>query len=262
MPSTHKAKATGPDGISARMLKETASTIAPSVTELFNLSLHQQTFPSQWKYAKVVPIPKNSESKSSPNNYRPISLLPIVSKVFEKYIHSIISDHLDENCPIPTNQWGFQSGKSTTTALISTIHIWLNALDSGNEIATVFFDFKKAFDTVPHSLLIDKLRELQLHPCVIEWISNYLTKRSQSVVINGSTSQPMTIKSGVPQGSVLGPLLFLIYISSICDLPLSSRCRLVLYADDLVLFKVTQTSADFLEFQNDINKIVRWVDAN
>ena len=257
-----KAKATGPDGISARMLKETASTIAPSVTELFNLSLHQQTFPSQWKYAKVVPIPKNSASKSSPNNYRPISLLPIVSKVFEKYIHSIISDHLDENCPIPTNQWGFQSGKSTTTALISTIHIWLNALDSGNEIATVFFDFKKAFDTVPHSLLIDKLRELQLHPCVIEWISNYLTKRSQSVVINGSTSQPMTIKSGVPQGSVLGPLLFLIYISSICDLPLSSRCRLVLYADDLVLFKVTQTSADFLEFQNDINKIVRWVDAN
>ena len=133
-----KAKATGPDGISARMLKETASTIAPSVTELFNLSLHQQTFPSQWKYAKVA---KNSASKSSPNNYRPISLLPIVSKVFEKYIHSIISDHLDENCPIPTNQWGFQSGKTTTTALISTIHIWLNALDSGNEIATVFFDF-------------------------------------------------------------------------------------------------------------------------
>ena len=143
---------------------------------------------------------------------------------------------------------GFQSGKSTTTALISTIHIWLNALDSGNEIA---FDFKKAFDTVPHSLLIDKLRKLQLHPCVIEWISNYLTKQSQSVVINGTTSQPMTIKSGVHQGSVLGPLLFLIYINSICDLPLSSRCQLVLYADDFVLFKVTQTSADFLEFQNE-----------
>ena len=102
-----KANATGPDGILARMLKETASTITPSVTELFNLSLHQQTFPSQWKYANVVPIPKNSASKSSPNNYRPIALLPIVSKVFEKYIHSIISDHLDENCPIPTNQWDF-----------------------------------------------------------------------------------------------------------------------------------------------------------
>ena len=99
------------------------------------------------------------------------------------------------------------------------------------------FYFKKAFDTIPHSLLIDKLRKLQLHPCVIEWISNYLTKRFQSMVINGTTSQPMTIKSGVPQGSVLGPLLFLIYINTICDLPLSSRCRLVLYADDLVLFK-------------------------
>ena len=97
----------------------------------------------------------------------------------------------------------------------------------------MFFDFKKAFDTVPHILLIDKLRNLKLHPCLNDWISSYLTQRSQSVVVNGATSEPMTIISGVLRGSVLGPLLFLVYVSSLCDLTLSISSQLVLYADDL-----------------------------
>ena len=146
--------------------------------------------------------------------------------------------------------------------MISTIHTWLKTLDTGYDVATVFFDFKKAYDTVPHSLLIDKLIQLQLHPCIIDLIFSYLTERSQSVVVNGATSQPVIIKSGVPQGSVLGPLLFLIYINNISGLSFSSECQLVLYADDLVLFKVIRTSADFLDFQNDINKVVHWVDIN
>ena len=130
--------------------------------------------------------------------------------------------------------------------LISTIHTWLKTLDTGlHDVATVFIDFKKAFDTVPHSLLIDKLIKLQLHPCIIDLIFSYLMERSQSVVVNGATSQPVIIKSGVPQGSVLGPLLFLIYINNISDLSFSSECQLVLYADDLVLFELVQTFSIF-----------------
>ena len=256
------SKATGPDGISARMLKETAAAITYPLMLIFNLSLQQRCFPSSWKYAKVVPIPKEPASKSLPTNYRPISLLPIASKVFEKYIHvySIISSHLQENCPLSNKQWGFQSGKYTTTVLISILHHWLHALDSGNDISTMFFDFKKAFDTVPHTLLIDKLRNLHLHPCIIDWISSYLTQRSQSVVVNGATSERITIISGVPQGSVLGPLLFLIYVNSLCDLTLSNRSQLVLYADDLVLYKAIQSEEDYFDFQSDITKIVKWVD--
>ena len=156
----------------------TSISIGPSLTELFNQCLCQQSFPNQWKYANVVPIRKNSELKSSPNSYRPISLLPMVSKVFERHIHSIISDHLQEKCAISNNQWGFQPGKSTTTALISMIHTWLKTLDTGYNVATVVFGFKKAFDTVPRSLLIDKLIKLQLHPCIIDLIFSYLTEQS------------------------------------------------------------------------------------
>ena len=253
-------KATGPDNIPARMLKETARAITPSLTKLFNISMQQCSFPTFWKSANIVPIPKGSSLRSTPTGYRPISLLPIVSKVFEKHIYSLVSSHLHEHCPISDKQWGFQAGKSTTTALITTVHRWLSYLDCGSDIAAVFFDFKKAFDTVLHRLLIEKLHKTQLNTSIVEWIGSYLTGRSQKVVINGVSSGSTTVISGVPQGSVLGPLLFLIYIEDICCLNISSQ--MVLYADDLVLYKVIQNETDFMELQSDIVEVAKWVKDN
>ena len=136
-------RATGPDNIPAQMLKETARAIIPSLTKLFNISMQQCSFPTSWKSANIVPIPKASSLQSTPIGYRPISLLPIVSEVFEKHIYSLVSSHLHEHCPISDKQWGFHAGKSTTTALITTVHRWLSYLDCGNDIAVIFFDFKK-----------------------------------------------------------------------------------------------------------------------
>ena len=136
-------KANGPDNISARMLKETASSIAPSLTHLFNLSIAKGQFPKLWKTASVVPIPKSSNNKHSPSGYRPISLLPIVSKLLEKHIYSLIFDHLKEHSPISDVQWGFQHKKSTVTALLSVTHDWLTSLDQKRTFIVCFLIYKK-----------------------------------------------------------------------------------------------------------------------
>ena len=155
------SKATGTDAISARMLKGTLSSILPSLTNLFNLSIRTGTFPQSWKCARVVPIPKKGDL-SNPANYRPISILPILSKILERHIHGIISDHLKVNAPISDQQWGFSPGKSTTSALLSFTHDCSEALDNGKEVAAIFFDLSKAFDSVPHLLLLTKLVDIHL----------------------------------------------------------------------------------------------------
>ena len=147
-------------------------------------------------------------------------------------------NHLEDNYPISHRQWGYQAGKSTTTALAATTHIiWHGQLDVGRDVATVFFDFSKAFDSVPHRDLVDRLYQIQLHPNIINLLESYLSGRFQSVVVNGYTSDPMRVISGVPQGSVLGPLLFIMYVNSLCNQNFSDNCELVMYADDLVLYK-------------------------
>ena len=151
------SKSSGTDGISARMLKSSALSIAPSLTKLFNLSLTTGVLPSEWKLARVVPIPKSDSPSTSATGYRPISILPIVSKVLERHVKEIIDNHLAESSPISNNQWGFMHHRSSTSALISVIHDWLSALDSGHEVCVVFFDVRKAFDSVPHVPLLQKL---------------------------------------------------------------------------------------------------------
>ena len=255
------SKANGPDRISAHMLKGTCESIAPSLTNLFNLSIAKGHFPKLWKEARVVPIPK-STTKHSPSGYRPISLLSILSKLLEKHFHSLITDHLNQHHPLSDAQWGFQKGKSTLTALLSGTHDWLTQLDQNKEICCVFFDFQKAFDTVSHRRLMEKLKQLNLHPLIVNWLRSYLTKRQQSVVVNGTSSYPTHVISGVPQGSVLGPLLFLIYIDDISTLALSESSKLSLYADDMLLYKTISSTADYAELQQDIDLIYSWSAAN
>ena len=205
--SLDTSKSSGPDEISARMLKLTAFSIAPAVTALFNLSLRLGRVPTCWKRSRVVPIPKTTAAKS-PDNYRPISLLSILSKVLERHVFQLITKELDETCPLSDAQWGFRTGRSTVSALLSTTSHWFELLEAGNDICAIFFDYRKAFDTVPHRPLLQKLISLNINRYLIQWIADYLTSRTQQVVVEGECSKMEDVLSGVSQGSVLGPLLF------------------------------------------------------
>ena len=208
-------KSTGNDGISSKMLKCTSVSIAESLHKLFNLSLSTGIFPSDWKLGRITPIPKGTRSEQ-PSGYRPISVLPVVSKLIERHVKSVILDFLKDNSPISSKQWGFMSNRCTISALIKVIDDWSKALDEGYEVCVVFFDVSKAFDTVPHSLLLTKLRELNINPYLLRWIRSYLSGRSQCVCIDGTCSSVLPVVSGVPQGSVLGPLLLIYYLHQRC----------------------------------------------
>ena len=259
--SLDTSKSSGPDGISARMLKNTARPIAPSITNLFNGSIRCGYPPSGWKTSSVVPIPKKPRAEHS-SDFRPISLLRIISKVLEHHFFKFINSHLAENHPLSNCQWGFQPGKSTVSALIECTHDWFLQLEKQKEIGAVFFDFRKAFDTVPHQPLLDKLHRIGLDPHITTWIHNYLAERYQKVVLNGECSQVSHVLSGVPQGSILGPLLFLIYIDNITDIALSPESKLVLYADDILLYCTISSRSDFNLLQNDIDPINNWASSN
>ena len=252
-------KASGPDGISAQMLKSTANSIASPLAKLFTLSLATGKFPKMWKTASVVPVPK-STAKNDPSNYRPISLLSVVSKLLEKIVYSLVWEHLLDHSPISDQQWGFQKLKSTTAALLSSTNEWFKSLDRKEDVVCVFFDYKKAFDSVPHRMLMECLSQSGIHPHILSWLCSYLSNRQQFVRVNGENSQSIAVRSGVPQGSVLGPLLFLLYINDITKLNFSSNSRLSLYADDILLYKPISCKTSYEELQQDIERLSRWSD--
>ena len=258
--SLDPAKSTGPDKISAIMLRSTAVLIAPSLTKLFNLSITSGRFPTDWKCARITPIFKSGDSALA-SNYRPISILPIVSKVLERHIYTLLFDFLATNSPISLHQWGFMPNRSTVSALCTLIHDCLKSLDDGNEICSVYFDLRKAFDTVPHVPLLNKLTNLQLDKHVLTWIQSYLANRSQVVAVGGDQSSSVPVISGVPQGSVLGPLLFLVYINDVTSL-MSAPSKLTLFADDMTLYRTISSPADYIVLQSDITAISTWVAGN
>ena len=248
------SKSSGPDDISPRMLKLAAFDIAPSLTKIFNLSLTTGVFPADWKLAHVVPIPKNECQKHSVTGYRPISILPTVSKLLERHVSDIILEHISTNSPISNHQWGFMHHRSSTGALISVVHDWLQALNDGHEICVIFFDVKKAFDSVPHIPLLQKLADLNIDPYILKWIQDYLTERRQYVAVEGSSSPILNVLSGVPQGSVLGPLLFIIYLNDVVH-RISNCSKINLYADDIALYRVISHRQDYSALQADIDAI-------
>ena len=220
-------KATGPDGISARLLTECANEIAPSLTALFNKSLSLGKVPQEWKEANVVPVPKRGDLREL-TNYRPISLLSLISKTLEQVVNMHVSDFVRP--PLKKSQHGFYRKRSRTTQLLSVFHDVGKPLDCDNEADMIYLDFSKAIDSVPHRKLVLKLEQHGISGSLLNWIRDYLSNRRQCVVVNGVASSYLNFTSGVPQGSILGPLLFLIYVNDLSDA--ANHSIVPMFADD------------------------------
>lgn len=248
-------KAAGPDGVNNRLLKELSHTLSSPLCDLFNYSLSSGTFPDVWKQANVTPIYKGNDA-SDPSNYRPISLLSSIGKVLEKIVHKHLFNFFHDNNVLTTLQSGFVPGDSTVNQLVDLYNTFCKALDDGKEVRAIFCDISKAFDRVWHRGLIFKLKSVGIDGRLLSWLTDYLDNRTQRVVLPGATSNWKNINAGVPQGSILGPLLFLIYINDIVE-NINSKIRL--FADDTSLYLVVDnpvTSAE--QLNSDMSKIKEW----
>ena len=239
----------GPDEIHPRILKESAYELAGPFYTLFRQSLNSGSLPHSWKTAHITPIFKSGD-RLSPTSYRPISLTSIPCKILERIIKTHMLNHLTRNNLIATEQHGFLPGKSCITNLLLFMDSLTQARDSGLITDSIFFDFAKAFDKVPHQPLIHKLQEYGITGDILKWIESFLTSRTFQVRVGFTASNASVIRSGVPQGSVLGPLLFMIYIN---DLPENIISQSLLYADDL---KIWNTEPN--QLQMDIDAINDW----
>ena len=249
------SKACGPDLLSPRLLKEGASVLSNPLSTVFNRSLSQGYFPSSWKEANVTPIHKK-EDKSLPQNYRPISLLSPIGKTMERCVHKHLYNYIVEYNLLTPFQSGFVAGDSTTYQLLHTYHTFIEAVDSGKEVRVVFCDISKAFDRVWHKGLLHKLSHIGISGDLLQWFKSYLSDRRQRVVLNGVTSDWASVLAGVPQGSILGPLLFLIYINDIVN-GITSSIRL--FADDTSLYIVVDNPVTAAHLLNtDLDTISKW----
>jgi len=253
-------KATGPDEIPARILKECSAELARPLSLLFELCFSKGVFPSQWKTASVIPVHKR-DSKSNPSMYRPISLLCIISKIMEAAVQNQLQKHLLGNQLISDRQFGFRPHHSTADILTILTQEWSNSLDRGNEVRLIALDIKGAFDKVWHNGLCSKLMAKGVSGKLLTWIRSYLTDRSIKVVLSGQSSSTSSINASVPQGSILGPLLFSVFIDDLGD---ECENQLYLYADDSTLFcEITSTDdpvAVTASLNRDLEKMRIWAD--
>ena len=251
------SKATGPDGISPKLLHEAGASIVPSLTKLINLSLTKCKVPKDWKLANVIPLFKKGD-KHNTNNYRPVSLLSCVNKILERIVFKHLYNYLRDKKLLSKDQSGFQTGDSTINQLSYMYHFLCKALDEKKEVHIVFCDISKAFDRVSHKGLIYKLKNLGIGGSLLLWFIDYLHDRHQRVIIKGQQSEYGVIKAGVPQGSILGPLLFLIYIN---DITLVTQTKMKLFADDTSIyidFDNAESASTILN--NDMVAIQNWAD--
>ena len=252
-------KAPGPDGLSARVLKECSSEIARILALIYNETLAQGTVPDDWRQANVVPIFKKRE-KYDAANYRPVSLTCICCKTLEHIIVSNINKHLAFESILADCQHGFRSQRSCETQLVQFFHDLVSDLDRAlnrnhRQTDVIIMDFAKAFDKVQHRRLLYKLDYYGIRGSTHKWITSWLSGRFRKVVLDGQASDPVPVLSGVPQGSVLGPVLFLIFIN---DLPENIMSSVHLFADDCVLYRNIESPMDCQILQDDLNSLSQW----
>ena len=254
-------KASGPNSIPTEILKLIKANISYPLTELINMSFALGEYPDQLKIAEVIPVFKNKGDHLLIENYRPISLLSNINKIFEKLVYSRLYSFLNIHNCIYDLQFGFRSNHSTNHALISLTEKIREALDNGQYACGIFIDLQKAFDTVNHDILISKLSHYGIRGNANKWFRSYLNKRQQFVSINGFPSTMKTMEYGVPQGSVLGPLLFLIYINDLNNA--IKFCLTHHFADDTnLLFSATSLKKIQKYVNLDLKSLSKWLKAN
>ena len=257
-----KSKATGLDNISAKLLRICADLIADSLLLIVNTSIATGIYPEEWKCSKVVPV-FNQEDRADFDNYRPISIIPVVANVFERIIYDHLYAYLMANNLLSTHQSGFRSLHSTVTSLLEATDDWAFNIDQGNVNAVVFLDLKKASDTVDHNILISKLSAYGIRGTSIEWFKSYLSERNQKcfLIINGSLSSNRVLPCGIPQRTILGPFLFFLYISDLPNCLMHSQAQI--YADDTHL-TLAGNSFDSIELNlnEDLASVSEWLTAN
>lgn len=247
----------GPDNIPPYILKGCAEILVNPLRHLFNLSLKNNSFPDIWKVSKVVPIPKKG-SKSDISNHRPIAIISSPAKVFESILYTRLLAHVKNF--ITPSQHGFFPGRSINSNLINFCQYTMDLVDKNIQVDCIYTDFEKAFDRVNHLLLLSKLHYYGLSENSLKFFSSYLHKRKQFVMYRGFCSKNIVVDSGVPQGSNLGPLMFLIFINDITSCVKNSR--ILMYADDLKIFKNIESIDDCHLLQSDINNLVTWSKSN
>ena len=246
--------------LSSQIMRDAFLAVPTKVVELFNCSFNTSEIPTKWKIAKVTPLRKAGISNDV-SNLRPVSLLPITSKLIEKIVHSRIYYFFEQNNILDDKQGGFRPNHSTCNTTATFIDDIYTAMNNNNILIATYIDAMKAFDTVNHKILLQKAEKYGIAGQVLAWLTNYLSDRSQCTLANNIVSSTEPIVCGVPQGSVCGPLLFLIYINDL-SATLDS-CKVSLYADDTVIYITHNNVQEALNLvQSDLNKLVEWCTDN
>ena len=244
------AKACGPDGIPNMILKTCADAIAPALTCIYRRSIQ----PADWRSASISAVFKKGD-RNKAENYRSVSLTSVACKLLEHIICRHLRNHLERHNILTDRNHGFRSGYSCETQLITTLHDLFDSYDARKQTDVVILDFSKAFDTVPHNKLLHKLDHYGIRGPIHKWLTNFLTKRKMRVVLEGEASGKATVDSGVPQGTVLGPLFFLCHIN---DLPEAVKSKVRLFADDCLLYRKINTPQDHITLQEDLRHLEDW----
>lgn len=249
-------KAPGPDCIPNTVLKTCADSIAPALTMIYQRSLDTGTLPQDWLEANISSVYKKGDRHLA-ENYRPISLTSVPCKILEHIICRHLLSHLESNKILTNLNHGFRSGFSCETQLLTTVNDLMTSFDRGRQVDMAILDFSKAFDTVPHKKLLHKLEQYGIVGPLHTWLTGFLTNRRMRVVLDGVCSEATTVDSGVPQGTVLGPLLFLCHIN---DLPEVVSSQVRLFADDCLLYREINTFQDHNTLQEDLKHLEEWAD--
>ena len=246
-----------PELIPTYFIKRTISSLLHPLYMLFNFTLNENVIPSQWKKAIIVPVFKKG-NRSKADNYRPISLTSSFCRIFESIIFKKIFKHLQSNHLLTPNQFGFLPRRSACSQLLTCLHQWLISYSSNLTANVIYTDFSKAFDSVSHTKLLEVLISYGINETLVSWLSNFLHNRQQQVAIGEALSSPLSIHSGVPQGSVIGPLLFTIYINDIidCSTSLQNTGNIMLFADDTKLY-----STNTIHLQSTLDSLSKWTES-
>ena len=247
-------KSPGVDGIPPKLLMETVDQISIPLARVFNLSLKEGVVPFEWKEANIIPLFKKG-SRNKSENYRLVSLTSVICKLLERLIKYHMVDFLVKHKLLNSSQHGFLKARSCLTNMLCFLEEITKWVDVGSPVDIIYLDFQKAFDKVPHQRLLLKLKAHGIGDSITDWIEQWLTDRRQRVVVDGEVSNWKSVLSGVPQGSVLGPILFLIYIN---DLDESITSNVLKFADDTKLFRKVNTDGDKQHLQNDLDRLVKW----